>query len=131
MRRTIFLILIFLLVLAILYLVIFRADIWKKAWNKILIAIAGLFPFGQALNKKLAEIDKEFARRREEESTYQAKMAERRDYLEKEIIRLEKEITLLDKKYELLEKQRSTIVETIEAMPREKRIELFREAYGE
>ena len=131
MRRTIFLILVFLIVLALLYLLIFKGDILKKAWHKILIAIAGLFPFGQVLQKKLAEIDTEFARRRKDEAEYQTKMGERRDYLEKEIVRLEKEISLIDKKYELLEMKRSTILETIEQMPREKKIDLFREAFGE
>jgi len=127
MRRTIFFIFVFLVVLAGLYLLIFRIIDWQK----ILIGVAGLFPFGQALQKKLAEIDEEFARRRKEETEYQTKMSERREYLDKEVIRLEKSIDLIDKKYQFLEKQRSTILEAIEQMPREKKIALFREAFGE
>ena len=126
MRRTIFFILVFLVVLAALYLLIFRGIDWQK----ILIGAAGLFPFGQALQKKLADIDEEFAKRRQEEAEYQTKMAERRESMEKEIVRLEKTIDLLDKKYELLEKQRVTILEVIEKMPQEKKVELFREAFG-
>jgi len=126
MRRTIFFIFVFLVVLAALYLLIFKVIDWQK----ILIGVAGLFPFGQALQNKLAEIDEEFAKRRNEEAEYQAKMAERRESIEKEIVRLEKSIDLLDKKYELLEKQRSTVLEAIEQMPQEKKIALFREAFG-
>jgi len=126
MRRTLFFILVFIVVLAGLYLLIFKI----VDWQKVLIGIAALFPFGQALEKKLAEIDEEFARRRKEETEYQEKMEERRELLEKDITRLDKTIDLLDKKYELLEKQRSTILEAIDQMPREKKIELFREAFG-
>ena len=127
MRRTIFFIILILIVLVLLYFLIFRIIDWQK----ILIGIAAIFPFGQALQKKLAEIDKEFAKRRLEESEFQSKMTERRGYLEQDIVRIEKSIELLEKKYDLLEKQRSTISETIEKMPREKKIELFREVYGE
>lgn len=126
MRRTIFFIFVFLVVLAALYLLIFKVIDWQK----ILIGVAGLFPFGQALQKKLAEIDEEFDKRRKEESEYQTRMAERRESIEKEIVRLEKTVDLLDKKYELLEKQRSTILEAIEKMPQDKKVELFREAFG-
>jgi len=127
MRRTIFFIILILIVLVALYLLIFRVIDWQK----VLIGLAALFPFGQALQKKLAEIDQEFARRRQEESDFQSKMTERRSYLEKDIVRLEKSIELLEKKYDLLEKQRSTISETIQNMPQEKKIALFREVYGE
>ena len=109
------------------YLLIFKVSDWQK----VLIGAAGLFPFGQALHKKLEEIDKEFDKRRKEESEYQSKMAERREFVEKDITRLEKTIDLLDRKYELLEKQRTTILDAIELMPKEKKIELFREAFGE
>ena len=127
MRRTIFFILIFLVVLAALYLLIFKV----VDWQKVLIGAAGLFPLGQALHKKLEEIDKEFERRRREESEYQAKMSGQREFLDRDIARLEKTIDLLNRKYELLEKQRSTIRDAIEQMPKEKKIELFREAFGE
>ncbi|MDZ7377573.1 MAG: hypothetical protein ONB13_13255, partial [candidate division KSB1 bacterium] len=80
---------------------------------------------------KLAKIDEEFERRRREEAEYQARMAERRELLEKQIAHLEKEIALIDRRYEMLEKQRSTILEAIEQMPREKKIELFRETFGQ
>lgn len=126
MRRTIFFIFVFLVVLAVLYLLIFNVIDWQK----ILIGAAGLFPFGQALQKKLAEIDEEFDKRRKDEAEYQTRMAERRESIEKEIVRLDKTIDLLDKKYEFLEKQRSTILEAIEKMPQDKKVELFREAFG-
>ncbi|MDZ7332015.1 MAG: hypothetical protein ONB31_08545 [candidate division KSB1 bacterium] len=127
MRRTIFLILVVILVLGALALLIFKI----VDWQKVLIGIAGLTPFGQALQKKLAKIDEEFERRRREEAEYQARMAERRELLEKQIAHLEKEIALIDRRYEMLEKQRSTILEAIEQMPREKKIELFRETFGQ
>lgn len=127
MRRTIFFIFVFLVILVGLYLLIFRVIDWQK----ILIGVAGLFPFGQALHKKLAQIDAEFDKRRKQETEYQERMSERRQFLEKQITQLEKSIDLIDKKYQLLEKQRSTILEAIEHMPKEKKIELFREAFGE
>lgn len=127
MRRTIFFIIAALVVLGGLYLLIWRVIDWQK----VLMAFAALFPFGQALQKRLGEIDAEFARRRKEESTYQAKMATQREALQWQINQLEKNIQLIEKKYELLEKERSTIRETIEQMPREKQIALFREAFGE
>lgn len=127
MRRTIFFILVVILVLGALALLIFKI----VDWQKVLIGIAGLTPFGQALQKKLAKIDEEFERRRREEAEYQARMAERRELLEKQIAHLEKEIALIDRRYDMLEKQRSTILEAIEQMPREKKIELFREMFGQ
>ena len=127
MRRTIFFILIFLVVLAALYLLIFKV----VDWQKVLIGAAGLFPFGQALHKKLEEIDREVERRRREEAEYQSTMLGQREFFERDIARLEKTIDLLNRKYELLEKQRSTIRDAIEQMPKEKKIELFREAFGE
>lgn len=127
MRRTIFFILVVILVLGALALLIFKI----VDWQKVLIGIAGLTPFGQALQKKLAKIDEEFERRRREEAEYQARIAERRELLEKQIAQLEKEIALIDRRYEMLEKQRSTILEAIEQMPREKKIELFRETFGQ
>jgi len=127
MRRTLFFIFLFVVILAGLALLIFKVIDWQK----VLIGIAGLFPFGQALHKKLAQIDAEFDKRRKEETEYQSRMGERREFLEQQISQLEKSIELIDKKYELLEKQRSTVLEAIEKMPREKKIELFREAFGE
>ncbi|MFZ5517667.1 MAG: hypothetical protein ACOY90_13550 [Candidatus Zhuqueibacterota bacterium] len=126
MRRTIFFILAVLVVLAGLYLLI-----WKVVdWQKVLIGFAALFPFGHGLHKRLAGIDAEIARRKKEESSYQAKMATQRETLQWQINQLEKSIQIIEKKYELLEKQRSTIREAIEQMPREKQVELFREAFG-
>jgi hypothetical protein len=127
MRRTIFFIFVFLVVLVGLYLLVFKVIDWQK----ILIGVAGLFPFGQALHKKLAAIDKEFEKRRGEEAEYQSRVEERRVFLEKQVDHLEKSIDLLDKKYALLESQRSTVLEAIERMPKEKKIDLFREAFGE
>ena len=127
MRRTIFFIFLFLVILVGLYLLVFKVIDWQK----ILIGVAGLFPFGQALHKKLAALDREFEKRRREEATYQSQMEQRREFLEKQIEHLEKSIDLLDKKYTLLEKQRATVLEVIEKMPREKKIDLFREAFGE
>lgn len=127
MRRTIFFILVFLVVLVVLFIVIYKI----VDWQKVLIGFAALFPFGQALQKKLAEIDEEFTKRREEEAEFQTRMAERRESIEMDIHNIEKTIEILDKKYELLEKQNSAILEAIEKMPRERKIELFRESFGD
>jgi len=127
MRRTIFFIVAILVVLGGLYLLI-----WKVIdWQKVAMGFAALFPFGQALQKRLGEIDAKFARRKKEESTYQAKMSTQREALQWQINQLEKNIQLVEKKYELLEKQRSTIREAIDQMPRDKQVALFREAFGE
>lgn len=127
MRRTIFFILVFLIVLAGLFIVVYKI----VDWQKVLIGVAALFPFGQALHKKLAKIDEEFAKRRKEEAEFQNRMAQRRESIERELNQLQKTIEILDKKYEILEKQQSTILQAIEKMPRKKKIELFRESFGD
>ncbi len=130
MKKPIFVILLFLALIAIVYLVQSGIIAWQPL-TIVAAAIAAPFKFIMGLfGNKEEEIRKKHAQLREQETSYQESLDTAIKGREREIGKLNKEVEILDSKIELLKKKRDLIDTDVENMSLEEIQKEWQKRFG-